>query len=131
MLIFGHRFIESSSFYHITNIDDITNTPPSSTIYFSFSEKNLDIIQHANLNHITMALSVKDVTEVIYASALNATYIVVDKEIVKTAQTIAQEYLFDAKIIVKIDSDEEIEEMALLGIDAVMYPNSIIRANAQ
>ena len=127
MLLFGHRFIKSPSFYHISNIDAITSTPPSSTIYFEFSEENLDIIHHANLNNISMALSVKTIQEFIYASSLNASYMIIDKEMAKTAHDIAQNYLFDAKVLVKISEDEEIEEIAILGVDGVIYSSAIIK----
>ncbi len=130
MLIIGHRFIPSQSFYHITNIEDISHTPPSSTIYFKFSEENLDILEHANLNHVKVALSVTNLTELIYASALNAKYIVVPSHLAAAAQNIAQNYLFDAKILVKIKNDDEIEEMALLNMDGVLYPNGIIKINS-
>jgi len=127
MLLFGHRFIQSKSFYHISNIDAITDTPPSSTIYFEFSEENLDIINHANLNHISMALRVNTIQELIYASSLNANYMIIDKEMAKSAHNIAQNYLFDAKVLVKISEDEEIEEMATLGVDGVIYSSAIIK----
>ena len=127
MLLFGHRFIKSPSFYHISNIDAITSTPPSSTIFLEFSEANLDIIHHANLNHIPMALSVQNIEELIYASSLNANYMIIDKEMAKTAHDIAQNYLFDAKVLVKISEDEEIEEIAILGVDGVIYSSAIIK----
>ena len=127
MLIFGHRFIPSDSFYHVSSIDDILHTPPSSIIYLEFDESNLDIINHAHENSIDMALLVKNTTELIYASSLRARYIIVHREIAKTAQNIAENYLFDAKIIVKIESEDEIEEIALLGIDGVLLSNAVIK----
>lgn len=130
MLIFGHEFIPSVSLYHTPNIDAISNTPPSSIIYLDFSEDNLDIIKHANLNQIKFALSVENITELIYASALDAKYILVSKEMAKTAQNIAENYLFDAKILVNIQSNDDIEEMALLGCDGVIFSNAIIKINS-
>ena len=127
MLIFGHRFIPSDSFYHIVNIEDILHTPPSSTIYLNFQESNLDIITHANENGIDMALTVVNIEQLIYAASLNARYIIVEKEIAKTAQNIAENYLFDAKILVKIETEEEIEEIALLGIDGVLLSNAVVK----
>lgn len=127
MLIFGHRFISSNSFYHISNIEDISHTPPSSTIYLAFEECNLDIINHANENDVNMALSVKSIKQLMYASSLNARYIIVDKEMAKTAQNIAENYLFDAKILVKIESEDEIEEIAILGIDGVLLSNAVVK----
>ncbi len=130
MLFFGHRFIESESFYHIQDIDSIRHTPSSSIIYLEFNEDNLDIIKHANLNKIDMALKVSNITELIYASSLGANYIVVSKENAKTSQNIAENYLFDAKILVMLENESEIEELVLLGVDGVICTNSIIKINS-
>ena len=127
MLLFGHRFIPSESFYHIDSIEAIKNTPPSSTLYLAFREENLDIIEHLSQNSIAFVLSVQSITELIYASALGAKFIQVPKELVKSAQDIAESYLFDAKILTKIEDESEIEEMALLGIDALLFSNAIIK----
>jgi len=130
MLLFGHRFIESESFYHITDIDAITKTPPSSTLYLPFSEENLDIISYLNANSVSFVLVVADIKELIYASALNAKYIVVSKKLAKTAQDIAESYLFDSKILVTIEKESEIEEMALLNIDGVLFANAVVKINS-
>lgn len=130
MIILGHRFVESESFYHIPNIEAIENTPPSSTLFLPFSEDVLDIIYYISKNHISLSLSIKNITEIIYASSLGASYIVVPKELSKTAQNIANNYLFDAKILVTIEKDSEIEEFALLGVDGVIFSNAIIKINS-
>jgi hypothetical protein len=130
MLFFGHRFIKNSEFYHIFDIDSIQKTPPSSTIYLEFNEKNLDIIEHLQLNKISFALEVQTVNELLYASALGAHYIMLHQKLAKTAQSIAENYLFDAKILVHITKESEIEEMALLGIDGVLFPEAIIKVNS-
>ena len=130
MIIFGHRFIPNESLYHVSDIDSINNTPTASTIYIKFDENNLDIINHARENGVIFALDAKNITQTIYASALGASYIIVEKELAKTAQNIANEYLFDAKILVKIEEESEIEEMALLGVDGVIFVNAIIKTNS-
>ncbi len=127
MLLFGHRFIPSETFYHITNVDDIKHTPPASLLTLPFSEENLDIIYYCNENQLRFALSIHTLRELVYASALNASYIIVTQALAQMAQKLAQEYLFDAKILVKIDKDDEIEAMALLGVDGVIYPNAVIK----
>ena len=130
MLLFGHRFIQSDEFFHVFDIDSIEKTPPSSKIYLEFSENNLDIIEHLRSNQIPFALGVTNITELIYASALGAAYILVHQKLAKTAQSIAQEYLFDAKILVHITQESEIEEMALLGIDGVIFPEAIVKVSS-
>jgi hypothetical protein len=130
MIIFGHRFITSESFYHVLDIDSIKHTPSSSTIYIEFNEDNLDIIQHAQLNSVDMTIQVSNITELIYASALDAKYIAVSKKDAKEFQDIAENYLFDAKILVMIDNEKEIEEIALLGIDGILCSNAILKINS-
>ncbi len=130
MIIFGHRFIASENFYHIANIEALENTPPSSTVFLPFEEQSLDIIEHLKKNEVTFALEVSSITEIVYASALGSSFIVVSKELGITAQNIANNYLFDAKILVNIENENEIEEMALLGVDGVLFSNAIIKINS-
>lgn len=130
MLIFGHRFLESEKFYHITNIDAITHTPPSSIIFLEFSEDNLDIIKHLNSNCVKFALYVNNISEIIYASSLNAKYIITNIDLAKTAQNLAETYMFDSKILVKIEKEEDIEEIAILGIDGVVFSNAIVKISS-
>ncbi len=130
MIFFGHRFIESDPFYHVIDIDSIVHTPPSSTIYVEFCEENLDIIKHASSNGVSLALKVSNTKELLYASALGAKYIMVSKEEAKTAQSIAENYLFDAKILAMVEDEKDIEELAILGIDGLIYSNAIIKINS-
>lgn len=130
MYIYGHRFIKSDSLYHIPNIDAIQNTPPNSTVYLDFSEDNIEIISHATSNDIVLAIGAINVTEIIYASSLGAAFIVVPKDLAKTAQNIVNNYLFDAKLLIHITKESEIEELAILGVDGVIFSNAIIKINS-
>lgn len=130
MIIIGHRFIQSDNFFHVANIDAIKKTPPSSCIYLEFDENNLETINHATKNNISLALGVNNLTELIYASNLGASYIIVEKELAHSAQNIANEYLFDAKILVNINNENEIEGFALTGIDGVIFSNAIIKTTS-
>jgi len=135
MIIIGHRFIpsflkENGSFYHIPNIDAIKNTPPNSCIYLEYSEDNLETIKHLQNNNLCFCLKAEDITQIIYAANLGASFIHVDKDIAKTAQDLANNYLFDAKILVAIEDDDEIEELALLGVDGVLYSEAVIKINS-
>lgn len=130
MILIGHRFIQSEPFYHIPDIDSIQNTPPSSIVYFVFNENNLDIALHCKLNDIDFALHAITVTEIIYAHAIDAKFIVIPIELAKTAQKIANDYLFDAKILVQCDDEEDIEELAIVGVDGIIFPNGIVKVNS-
>ncbi len=130
MLLFGHRFIKNETFFHILDSDALLHTPPNAPIYVEFQESNLDIIEYLQTNKIRFALNVATITELIYGASLQASYIFVPKELAKTAQNIAENYLFDAKIVVHIENEDEIEPMALLGIDGVAFPSAIVKINS-
>lgn len=130
MIFFGHRLIESENFYHVQSIDAISNTPPSSIVFLNYHEEKLDVVKHGVVNGVRIALHVESITELLYGSALGCSYLIVSKNLAKTAQDLAQNYLFDAKIIVHVDSEDEIEELAILGIDGVVFSNAIIKINS-
>lgn len=127
MLLFGHRFIPSERFYHIDDTDAINHTPANSLLYLPFSQKNLDIIDYLNINGLSFALEAATLREVIYASALGASFIVVHEELAKSAQNAADNYLFDAKILCRIDTEEKIEELASESIDGVVFSEAIVK----
>jgi len=127
MLLFGHRYFKREPFYHIFDIDDIAKTPSNATIFVEFDEKSIDIIDHLRLNDISFALSVETITEAIYAENFRARYIVCAKEVAKDIQYIAQEYLFDAKILARVEHENQIEALAKEGVDGVIFSEAIIR----
>jgi len=130
MLLFGHPYIESESFYHIATLDALAHTPPSSTVLVNFCEANLDIIDYLKRNGIPFALDVASPKEVLFAHALGAAYICVLPQLAKTAQQFADNYLFDAKILVHVSDDEMMEKMAIEGVDGVIYPHAIVKATS-
>lgn len=127
MLLFGHPFIASERFYHIDDSDAIIHTPPNSMLFLPFSKENLDIIEYLNRNDLTFALEAANLREVIYASTLGASFIIVHEELAKSAQNAADNYLFDAKVLCRIDTEEQIEALASEAIDGVLFSEAIIK----
>ncbi len=127
MLLFGHRFIDSPRFYHIDSVDAISRTPSNSMLYIDFSERNLDIVDHLNLNNLVFGLLCKSLTEAIYANALQANYIVVDPDIATAVQKAADHYLFDAKILVRTEDESAIASFAEDGVDGLLFPEGVIK----
>lgn len=127
MLLFGHRFIAYAPFYHIEEIDAIAQTPPNSTLFVPFHENNLDIIAHMQKHHLPFALEVSSLTEVVYAHNLDARYIIVNESLSKSAQNVAENYLFDAKILCRLNSEDAIEEKIIEGIDGVIFSEAILK----
>ena len=127
MLLFGHRFIDYQHFYHIEEIDAIDQTPANSTLFVKFHESTLDIITHLQTHDLSFALEVSTLTEVIYAHNLGARYIIVSPVLSKSAQNIAENYLFDAKILCRLESEDMLEEKIIEGIDGIIFSEAILK----
>lgn len=129
MLLFGHPFIDFKPFYHIDEIDEIERTPANSTLFTHFSKTNLDIIKYLQANHLAFALEVKNLSEAVFAHNLRASYIVVRPELAKQVQAVAENYLFDAKVLCRLENEADIEEKIIQGIDGVIYTQAIIKTS--
>jgi hypothetical protein len=127
MLLFGHPYIGFEPFYHIDEIGTIALTPPNSTLFLHFKEENLDIIMHMQENDLSYAIKVTDLSEAVFAYNLGAKYIVVDEPLAKSAQNVAENYLFDAKILCHLDDTGSLEEKIIEGIDGVIFPEAIVK----
>ncbi len=121
MLIFGHKWIELPKFYKIETIEDIKETPSNSTILLSNLEEYIDIAKYCKKNSIPFAIEVNSIKDAIFSNLLSAKYIVASKKLAKSIMPIAQNYLFDSLVLAKINSEDEIEEMAKSGIDGVIF----------
>lgn len=130
MLLFGHRYVDFTPFYHINEITEIELTPPNSTLFLAFAESNLDVIRHLSRNGLAFALEAATLSEVVFAHNLGAKYIVVSETLAKSAQNSAETYLFDAKILCRLESDAHLEEKIVEGIDGVIFPSAIIKVSS-
>jgi len=118
MILIGDKDIPYEKLEQINSIEDIRNTQPNATLIFDF---NIEILKYIQLNDLKSAVKVKSIKEVIYASSLCAFYIIPTKDILDKTQKIAENYMFDSKILAIIESSNEIESVALREIDGVIY----------
>jgi nicotinate-nucleotide pyrophosphorylase len=126
MIILGHKFFEHEKLYTVSSFEQIKNTPTNSTLLLNFQETDiLNFIKDLKENSISFALEVQSIKELIFANSFGAKFILLEEFLAVDAQKIANEYLFDSKILVKINSEEEIEKFALLGIDGVVFNEAI------
>ena len=116
MLIFGHLRIQAPRFVKIASAQEIAKVPAKDIVLFDF---DFDLLDYCRQNGIACAVEVKNKKESIYANALDAGYLICNRlELAKSIQQIANEYLFDAKVIVQID--ERLIDLAIdAGIDGV------------
>lgn len=118
MILLGDTQIPYERIEKIATINDIQNSSPNSTVLFKY---NVELLKHCHLNDLSSAVIVSNIVEAIYSNALRAKYIICEQNIAKTLQDIAETYMFDSKIITIICEQNEIENIALMGIDGIIY----------
>ena len=122
MIIIGDKLIPFEDFSKINSIDEIKNTKPNSTVLFTYCD---EIAKYCFENEISFAVVVNSMKEAIYSNNLNAKYIITNKELAKELQKIADNYMYDSKILAIIESSDELEEIAKAQIDGIIFKNLI------
>ncbi len=124
MILIGDNLIPHKTFTYIDSIMDIEHTEPNSVLVFNYDENILIFTRKNNLSNAVVVSSIK---EAIYCNALNSKYIICDKKLAKAIQKIADNYMFDSKVLAIIEDSEEIEKIALNEIDGVIYSNLLAK----
>jgi len=125
MQIFGHKWIHSSTFYNIENIEDINNTPSNSIVSLKPLSDSTDIARYCQKNLIPFTIEVNSIKDAIFANKLEVKYIISKPKDAIQIQPIAQNYLFDTEILAMIEDENEIEKLAPKGIDGVIFKKEL------
>jgi len=122
MIIIGDNFVPFENISFISTIDDIKDTKANSTLIFFY---DAELLKYSYENDLSSAVIVTSITEAIYCNSLNAKYIISDKHLAIQIQKIADNYMYDSKNLVIINSNEEFEHIAKDEIDGVIYRDLI------
>jgi len=118
MIIIGNEYISHDYFEGIHEIKDIVHTSSNTTLLFFY---NLDLMSYCYQNKLPYAVILNSIQEAIFANNLGAKYLITDEHKSKAIQTVAENYMFDSKILSIIDGVEMIEAVATNVIDGVIY----------
>ena len=122
MIIIGDKLVPFEEMTYIKNLENIKNSKANSIVMFNYDEKTL---KYAYENELSSAVIVTSITEAIYCNSLNAKYIISEKHLAIQIQKISDNYMYDSKNLVIIDSNEEFEHIAKDEIDGVIYRDLI------
>jgi hypothetical protein len=128
MLVYGHAWIDSPKFVKVFSLDDIAKTTPEDILLLEPLNVSIDLAKHSKENSLPFAITVNTLKEAILANAIGATFILCQYEQAIDIQKIANEYMFESRILVLINTEREIETMAHFGIDGVIFPQAITQA---
>jgi len=125
MIILGHDFVKCEPFYLIKNSKNIKYTPSNSTVVFEFNEQNIELCEYCHKSSILFACICDSIKDVLFANALNASYLICDKVVSVKAQKLADNYMFDAKVLLYSSDDSELEWVADNEIDGIILEKGI------
>jgi len=125
VLIFGDKYIPSPDFVRIKTKEDIEKTNPTDILFLEEFAKPFELAKYMQENFLEYGVYVNTLLNGLYANALGASYILASFSMAKELQQIANEYLWDLKVLAIIESEKELEVVAKAFIDGAIYKNSI------
>jgi len=127
MLIFGHRWVESPRFVKVFSLEDISRTRREDILLLEPLSVSIDLVKHCRQNDLIFAVTIGSLKEALLANALGAAYVLCQHEQAIEVQKIAEEYLFDTRVLVLVEEERGIETVARFGIDGVIFPSAIVQ----
>jgi hypothetical protein len=118
MILLNTKYCDKT-FVNISSISEIKNTKECDILYFVFND---ELCLYAKNNQLSYMVIVKNAKELILANKLEARYILIqnaNNKILKKYMQIAQNYLFDSKIICEINSLDDINKIAKTNVDGI------------
>lgn len=128
MFIFGHPWIDSPRFVKVFSVEQIEKSSPEEILLLEPLNVSIELAKHCQRNGLRYAVTLNDIRDGIFANALGASFVVTEHELAITLQKIAEDYLFDTKILVLIEDERRIETMVRFGIDGVIFPAAIAQS---
>jgi hypothetical protein len=117
MIIIGNKYIKYPELCVIKSIKEIQTTDANSIVAFKFDKT---MAKYCNDNDVKYAIFSDCIIDAVFANGLNASFIIVEHNGIQI-QKLAENYMFDSKILQMIEDDNAIEQVALCGIDGVVY----------
>ena len=125
MIIIGHPWIKSSRFCKVFSIEDMKNSGADEIVLLEPLVDSHKYAAHCQYNNIAFAVVVNTLDDALFANALGAKFIICEEDDALMIQPIAQEYLFDARLLVLIHTEKEIPKIARGGVDGVIFAEAI------
>jgi hypothetical protein len=125
MIVIGHPWIKSQSFCKVFSIEDIQNNKSDKIVLLEPLVDSHKYAQYCQENQIVYAVVVNTLDDAIFANALGAKYMICEENAALMIQPMAQEYLFDTRVLVLIHNNKDISKIARGGIDGVIFAEAI------
>jgi len=125
MIIIGHHWITSPTFYKVFSIEEIEGSKSDKIVLLEPLVDSNSQAKYCKDNNIPFAIVVNCLKDALFANCFGAKYIICEEDEALMIQPIAQEYLFDTKVLVLIHNEKSMNKIARSGIDGVIFPEAI------
>ncbi|SFV66458.1 hypothetical protein MNB_SV-13-1122 [hydrothermal vent metagenome] len=125
MIIIGHPWIKSQKFAKVFSIEDIQKSKAEDIILLEPLVDSHTYAKHCQDNAIPFAVVISSLKDALFANALGAKYMLCEEDTALIVQPIAQEYLFDTRILVLLHNEKDISKIAREHIDGVIFTEAI------
>ncbi|PID47005.1 MAG: hypothetical protein CR967_05985 [Proteobacteria bacterium] len=123
MQILGHDLIAYKPLHSVSSIEEISQSPEENTLLFEYKP---ELIKYAKNHNKSFALHIFNQEEAIIGNGSGAKILICPLKIAQKVQEIAEYYLFDAKVAILINSEEEISLAIAKKVDMAILPDAII-----
>ncbi|MBX7490914.1 hypothetical protein [Helicobacter turcicus] len=124
MLILNHPLITPLNLVFAKEKEKIQNSLPNDFLILTNrdSTKLLHLAKYCQDNHLSFSAIPTNTTEALLLINLNVRFLLTNNlEFAKHLQKLAETYLFDAKILLCITQEKQIDSVAEHGIDGVIF----------
>ena len=125
MIIIGHPWIKSNRFFKVFSVKGIEKSQADDIVLLGPLVDSHELAIYCRENSVPFAVVANSLEEALFANALGAQYIICEEDDALMIQPIANEYLFDANILVLIYNEKEISKIARGGVDGVIFADAI------
>ena len=125
MIIIGHPWVESQPFHKVFSLEDIKQSNATDILLLEPLATSIELAKYCQKNAVAYAVTAGTLNEAVFANALGVNYIVCEEDDAVMIQPIAQEYLFDTRILVLVHEEKELAKIARSGIDGVIFAEAI------
>ncbi|WP_456382909.1 hypothetical protein [Hydrogenimonas sp.] len=125
MIIIGHPDIPYEPFYYVETIEEIAQTPSGATLWLGPYRQTVELARHCHQNGLPYGVMAESLTDALLANALGARYILASEPLASKVQKAAETYLFDAKVLVPVTDESDMEAVAQVGVDGIIFPQAI------
>ncbi len=125
MIIIGHPWVKSPKFCKVFTQKDIKKFSSKDIVLLEPLVQSQSLAAYCQENAIAFAVTVNTLQEALFANALGARYMICEEDDALIIQPIAQEYLFDTRVLVLIHDEKEIAKIARSSIDGVIFPEAL------